>query len=69
MKKVLTHAVLCIAPWVLGACEKELVSEDMIVTDSSLSITTRSVTAEETISFPIAVYVFNSDSKRCVKNE
>lgn len=69
MKKVLTHAVLCIAPWVLGACEKELVSENMIVTDSSLSITTRSVTAEETISFPIAVYVFNSDSKKCVRNE
>lgn len=69
MKKFLTRAALCMTPWVLGACEKELVSEDMVVTDSSLSITTRSVTAEETISFPIAVYVFNSESKKCIKNE
>lgn len=69
MKKLLTRAALCMTPWVLGACEKELVSEDMVVTDSSLSITTRSVTAEETISFPIAVYVFNSESKKCIRNE
>ena len=69
MKKLLTRAALCMIPWVLGACEKELVSEDMVVTDSSLSITTRSVTAEETISFPIAVYVFNSESKKCIKND
>ena len=30
MKKFLTRAALCMTPWVLGACEKELVSEDMV---------------------------------------
>ena len=66
---VLKCAFLCMTPWVLGACEKELVSDDIVVNDSSLSITTRSVTAEETVCFPVAVYVFNAESKKCVKHE
>ena len=68
-RKVLKCAFLCMTPWVLGACEKELVSDDIVVNDSSLSISTRSVTAEETVSFPVAVYVFNAESKKCVKHE
>ena len=66
---MLTRAFICMTPWALGACEKELVSDAPVITDSSLSIITRSVNAEETVSFPINVFVFNSEDKSFVKKE
>jgi len=69
MKKMLTRAFICMTPWVLGACEKELVSDAPVITDSSLSIITRSVNAEETVSFPINVFVFNNEDKAFIKKE
>ena len=69
MKKMLTHAVICMTPWALGACEKELISDEPVMTESSVSIITRSVTAEETISFPVNVYVFNAESKEFVMHK
>lgn len=61
-------ALICMASWTLGACEKELVSDNIIATDSSVSVITRSVTAEETISFPVALYVFDAEDHSFVKN-
>ena len=69
MKKLLTRAVICMSPWALGACEKELISDEPIIAESSVSITTRSVTAEEKISFPVNVYVFNAESKEFVNHK
>lgn len=69
MKKFLTRAAICMTPWALGACEKELINDDNVITESSLSISTRSVTAEETVSFPVSIFVFDNTSKRFVKNE
>ncbi len=69
IKKLLTRAFLCMSPWVLGACEKELVSDDPIDAESSVSIITRNVNAEETVSFPVNVYVFNSETKKFVNHE
>lgn len=60
-------ALICMASWTLGACEKELVSDNIVTTDSSVSVITRSVTAEETVSFPVALYVFNAEDNSCVK--
>lgn len=69
MKKMLKHAMIGMSLWTLGACEKELISNDPITTDSSLSIITRSVTAEETVSFPVNIFVFNHEDKSFVKKE
>ncbi|MBQ7420316.1 MAG: FimB/Mfa2 family fimbrial subunit [Prevotella sp.] len=65
MEKVLKCAFLCMSSLALGACEKEIISDD-ITTDNSVSITTRSANAEETVSFPIVVYAFDQESKGCV---
>ena len=69
MKKMLTRALICMSSWALGACEKELISNETVITDSSLSIITRSVTAEETVSFPVNIFVFNNENKSFVKKE
>ncbi|MBQ9676905.1 MAG: FimB/Mfa2 family fimbrial subunit [Prevotella sp.] len=61
-------ALICMTSWTLGACEKELVSDNIVATDSSVSVITRSVTAEETISFPVALYVFNAEDHSFVKD-
>ena len=69
MKKMLTRALICMTPWALGACEKELVSDEPVITESSVSIITRSVTAEEAISFPVNIYVFNAEDKEFVMHK
>lgn len=61
-------ALICMASWTLGACEKELASDSIVATDSSVSVITRSVTAEETVSFPMALYVFNAEDHSFVKD-
>ena len=42
-------ALLCMTSWALGACEKELVSDEPIDTESSVSVITRSINEEETL--------------------
>ena len=69
MKTKTEIALLCMASWALGACEKELISDDPVVTESSVSVLTRSLNAEETISFPMNVYVFGSENKEFVRHE
>ena len=69
IKKLLTRAFLCMSPWALGACEKELISDDPINAESSVSIITRNVNAEETISFPVDVYVFGKETKTFVNHK
>ena len=67
--KLLTRAFLCMSPWALGACEKELIIDDPVKVESSVSIITRSANAEETISFPVDVYVFDTETKSFVNHK
>lgn len=62
-------ALLCMTSWALGACEKELVSDEPIDTESSVSVITRSINEEETISLPVDLYVFNYESKEFIRHE
>lgn len=61
--------MLCMMVCVFNACEKELAVEGKGEPDTALSIITRSVTEEEVVTYPIAVYIFDTASKRCIQTE
>ena len=69
MKKFTIYLMLCMMVCVFYACEKELAVEGKGEPDTALSIITRSVTEEEVVTYPIAVYIFDSGSKRCIQTE
>lgn len=64
MKKFVFNLMLGMTTWVCYSCEKELTVEGTSEPDTALSIVTRSVTAEEVVTYPVAVYVLSSDTKR-----
>ena len=69
MKKITIYFMLCMMVCVFYACEKELAVEGKGEPDTALSIITRSVTEEEVVTYPIAVYIFDAGSKKCIQTE
>ena len=68
-KVLLLRTAIGVSLLALGACEKEIVSDEPVIAESSVSITTRSVNDGETVSFPVNVYVFNAADRSLVRHE